>query len=119
MIARFSMSSRWADSPGGSPSASVRILRTRSTTRASRLLVDIASVPDAEMSTAGVIIAPRMSPATDDCSNIGKGMRELGDRENSRRPVVGCGLADVLLDLDAQRPRHVVVLGPQVGEEPA
>src|SRR6185436_14869925 len=44
-------------------SASAARARTRSTTRVRRLEVERTSVPDAEMSTAGVIIAPRTSLA--------------------------------------------------------
>src|SRR5512133_1226497 len=50
--------------PGDSDcSASAESVRTRSTTRLSRFDVESTSVPEAEMRTAGVIIAPRTSPA--------------------------------------------------------
>jgi hypothetical protein len=49
--------------PSGISSAISFSLRMRSTTRPSRLAVESDSVPDALMSSAGVIIAPRISPA--------------------------------------------------------
>jgi hypothetical protein len=62
MSSRFSTTSPAADT-SGIPSASMVSARMRSTTRPSRIEVDSTSVPDAEISTAGVIIAPRISPA--------------------------------------------------------
>ncbi|MFO0848573.1 MAG: hypothetical protein U0871_08460 [Gemmataceae bacterium] len=69
---RSSTSSGVAASSGSlaawSPSA-----RTRSTTRPSRLEVARLRVPDAEMSTAGVIIAPRTDAAGGRSNAIGGG----------------------------------------------